>query len=165
MTLPISVFEALKKHNIELFSLEREDLFTFALVTEKPVDLEVLDDVRHAIGDNFGVRNKVAFLSDNVTVNTVGFLKHEEKIEDAVTHPSHYNQGRIEVIEAIEDWRLDFHRGNAVKYIARAGRKDPLKEIEDLKKAIWYIERAIEVLQSSESGKTPCKPNNMKDKK
>lgn len=53
-----------------------------------------------------------------------------------VTHPSHYNAGKIEVIEAIEDWRLNFHRGNAVKYIARAGKKDPNKEIEDLEKAV-----------------------------
>lgn len=52
----------------------------------------------------------------------------------SVNHPSHYNSGKIEVIEAIEDWRLGFHRGNAVKYIARAGKKDPRKEIEDLEK-------------------------------
>ena len=62
---------------------------------------------------------------------------------DAVNHPSHYNMGGIEVIDAIEAWELDFCLGNAVKYIARAGRKDPAKEVEDLRKAIFYIERKI----------------------
>lgn len=66
---------------------------------------------------------------------------------DPVNHPSHYASGKIEVIEAIEDWGLDFPCGNAVKYIARAGKKDKSKEVEDLKKAIWYINRKIKNLQ------------------
>jgi len=61
----------------------------------------------------------------------------------SIDHPSHYNRGKFEVIDVIEDWDLGFHLGNAVKYIARAGSKDPAKEIEDLKKAKWYLERAI----------------------
>lgn len=60
-----------------------------------------------------------------------------------VHHPEHYNTGKIEVIDAIEDWRLDFNAGNAVKYIARAGKKDRDKEIEDLQKAQWYLARKI----------------------
>ncbi len=44
---------------------------------------------------------------------------------DEVNHPAHYNQGKIEVIEAIEDWKIGFHLGNAIKYIARAGRTKP----------------------------------------
>jgi len=62
---------------------------------------------------------------------------------ETVNHPSHYNQGKIEVIDAIEDWHLGFNLGNAVKYIARAGKKDPNKLAEDLLKAKWYIEREI----------------------
>ena len=65
---------------------------------------------------------------------------------DIVNHPSHYTDGKIEVIDFIEDKGLNFHRGNAVKYIARAGKKNPEKEIEDLKKARWYIEREIKRL-------------------
>lgn len=68
-----------------------------------------------------------------------------EKIkDDNVNHPSHYTFGNIEVIDAIEDWGLGYHLGNAVKYIARAGKKDPTKTVEDLKKAIWYLNRYIE---------------------
>lgn len=56
-----------------------------------------------------------------------------------VNHPAHYNVGKIEVIEAIEDWGLGFHLGNAVKYIARAQHKG--RENEDLEKAKWYLAR------------------------
>ena len=63
-----------------------------------------------------------------------------------INHPSHYNTGSIEVIDAIESWQLNFSRGNAIKYIARAGRKDGETEIDDLRKAQWYIQREIERL-------------------
>ncbi len=64
-------------------------------------------------------------------------------IPDPIDHPQHYNTGKIEVIDFIEDQKLGFSLGNAVKYISRAGKKDQSKKIEDLKKAIWYIEREI----------------------
>ena len=69
---------------------------------------------------------------------------------DSVNHPSHYTDGKIEVIDFIEDKKLNFHRGNAVKYIARAGKKNPEKEVEDLKKAAWYINREIERLKNED---------------
>lgn len=62
---------------------------------------------------------------------------------DSVNHPAHYTQGKIECIDFIADKKLNFARGNAVKYIVRAGLKDPSKEIEDLRKAIFYIEYEI----------------------
>jgi Protein of unknwon function (DUF3310) len=62
-----------------------------------------------------------------------------------VDHPSHYGGKRnpYEAIKVIEAWRLDFSLGNAVKYISRAGKKDPTKLVEDLEKAAWYLARAI----------------------
>lgn len=71
-------------------------------------------------------------------------------MNDNVNHPSHYTDGKIEVIDFIEDKGLNFHRGNAVKYIARAGKKEPAKEIEDLEKAVWYLQREIEKLKEKE---------------
>jgi len=71
---------------------------------------------------------------------------------DPVNRPSHYTDGKIEVIEFIEDKNLGFCLGNAVKYIARAGKKDPTKEIEDLNKAKWYIERRIKELKGVQNG-------------
>jgi hypothetical protein len=69
--------------------------------------------------------------------------------DDPVSHPAHYTFGKIEVIEVIEDWGwgLPFCLGNAVKYIARAGRKDPAKLVQDLEKARWYLDRAISALK------------------
>lgn len=68
-------------------------------------------------------------------------------MKDFVDHPPHYNVGKIEVIDAIEDWRLGFHEGNIIKYVARSKHKG--KRAEDLKKAMWYLERLI-VLESSD---------------
>lgn len=60
---------------------------------------------------------------------------------DDINHPSHYNKGKIEVIDFIEDQGLSFHLGNVIKYIARAGSKGD--KLEDLKKARWYLDRYI----------------------
>ena len=63
-------------------------------------------------------------------------------VSNAVEHPSYY-QGKIEVIDFIEDKHLGFNLGNSIKYIARAGKKNPEKLLEDLKKARWYLDREI----------------------
>ena len=62
-----------------------------------------------------------------------------------VNHPSHYQQG-IEAIDVIESWRLNFSLGNVIKYTLRAPYKG--KEIEDLEKARWYLDREIERLKN-----------------
>lgn len=68
---------------------------------------------------------------------------------DAVNRPSHYAEGRkYEPIDVIEDWGLGMHLGNATKYISRAGRKGD--ELEDLKKARWYIDRRISMVEEGE---------------
>jgi hemerythrin-like domain-containing protein len=67
-----------------------------------------------------------------------------ENENKAVNHPSHYNATSIEVIDVIEDWDLNFHLGNALKYVAKAGLKDRSKEVEDLEKAIFYLERYLD---------------------
>jgi hypothetical protein len=68
-------------------------------------------------------------------------------MSDAVNHPSHYTDGGIETIDFIEAKKLPYHLGNAIKYISRAGKKDQNKTVEDLRKAVWYIERYIKVLE------------------
>ena len=64
---------------------------------------------------------------------------------DMVNHPKHYNFGTIEVIDVIEDWQLEYHEGNVVKYVARARYKGT--ELEDLKKARFYLDRKIRILE------------------
>lgn len=66
-------------------------------------------------------------------------------MEEMVNHPEHYNKGKFEVIDVIEDWNLNFNLGNAVKYIARCEHKG--KKEEDLKKAIWYLERELQKIK------------------
>lgn len=85
--------------------------------------------------------------------NIYGNLKTKiggESMSNNVEHPQHY-QNKIEVIEFIEAWNLNFHLGNVVKYICRAGRKDPTTEIEDLKKAMFYLKRWIELNSGQDS--------------
>lgn len=66
---------------------------------------------------------------------------------DPVNHPAHYTSGKIEVADFIADQKLNFDRGNAVKYLCRAGIKDPACEIQDLEKASWYINHEIKTLK------------------
>lgn len=80
---------------------------------------------------------------------------------DLVNHPKHYNQGKIEVIEFIEDQKLGMHLGNAVKYISRAGKKENADLKQDLEKAIWYIRRYMEIEWSRTTGAAPARPNDM----
>jgi hypothetical protein len=63
---------------------------------------------------------------------------------DMVNHPPHYKAGGIETIDFIEAKELGYHLGNVVKYITRADHKG--NKLEDLKKAQWYLSRAIEKL-------------------
>lgn len=72
-------------------------------------------------------------------------------MSDPVNHPAHYTDGKIEVIDFIEDKGLGFCLGNAVKYISRAGKKDSAKTIEDLKKAAWYLNREIQTREAKEA--------------
>ena len=61
-----------------------------------------------------------------------------------IDHPQHYggSENPYEAIKVIEAWNLDFALGNVIKYINRAGKKG--SKLEDLKKAQWYMNRAIE---------------------
>lgn len=63
---------------------------------------------------------------------------------DMVNHPAHYKAGGIETIDFIEAKTLGYHLGNVVKYVSRADHKG--NKLEDLKKAQWYLARAIEKL-------------------
>ena len=79
------------------------------------------------------------------------FMNHEPmktiNVEnDPVKHPAHYTSGRIEVLDAIEEWDLTYGIGNVVKYCARAGKKTTDK-LQDLCKAKFYLDREIEKLQ------------------
>jgi len=66
--------------------------------------------------------------------------------KEAIDHPDHYGGAKnpYEAIKVIRAWDLGFSLGNTVKYISRAGKKDPSKRIEDLQKALWYLKEEID---------------------
>ena len=88
---------------------------------------------------------------ESVEINKIAPATEENVKDDPVNHPSHYTDGKIEVISFIEDKGLieGFCKGNAIKYISRAGKKESAalqideKEIQDLKKARWYLDYLI----------------------
>jgi homoserine dehydrogenase len=65
--------------------------------------------------------------------------------QDNVNHPEHYKTGGIETIDFIEAKNLGYHLGNVIKYITRADHKG--NRLEDLKKAQWYLNRAVSNLE------------------
>ena len=93
----------------------------------------------HACGNYYPALS----ITNESLVNTIT----SETPKETVNHPNHYNIGGIEAIDFIESWDLNFSLGNAIKYIARAPYKND--EIEDLKKARWYIDREIQRLEKN----------------
>ena len=71
-------------------------------------------------------------------------------MKESVNHPQHYGgkDNPYEAIKVIEAWGLDFCLGNTLKYISRAGKKDPQREREDLEKALWYLQRRVAYLKN-----------------
>jgi hypothetical protein len=82
--------------------------------------------------------NEVSFTMIDGVCNT---CLSEENENDEIDWPKHYNTGKIQPIDVIEDWDLDFRLANTVKYIQRHKYKGNAKK--DLEKAIWYIQRYI----------------------
>ena len=66
------------------------------------------------------------------------------------TDPPHYQKGQIQVWDFIADQKLDYFKGNVVKYVCRAGSKSGESELDDLMKAKVYVEKAIELLALSD---------------
>ena len=117
----------------------------------KGVDVEPTDDISvEATDEQIDSKEALQKALDEVReqlLKTKGKLIHMKEVEDVVNHPSHYTDGNIEVMDFIEDKQLNFARGNVIKYVSRAGKKDPNKELEDLKKSMWYLNREIERLE------------------
>lgn len=137
----------------------------------------ILDDISHrnlcgnqVVGWHYSkdwMRDKVVSktIPDDVCqgcLTSLTYNMRDAQPDDNVNHPSHYNQGKIEVIEFIEDQKLGFNLGNALKYICRAGKKNP-NVTEDLRKARWYLKREIELVTSSCENRKPLRPNEMPD--
>lgn len=94
----------------------------------------------HPVGEPYVIYDKSKYTYE-LEDNSIKIVENS----DNVSHPSHYANGwsnGAEVIDLTE--HLSFCAGNVVKYVCRAGRKDPDKHVEDLEKARWYLDREIE---------------------
>lgn len=104
------------------------------------------------IDNTYPERTRPLFLHHEVWMDSSP--KHTfEKIKtkdmsEKINHPPHYGgkENPFEPIKIIEAENLSFHRGNVLKYLLRAGKKD--KELQDLRKAQWYLNREIEILEN-----------------
>lgn len=89
----------------------------------------------------------IEHMSDKELLNTMGkaYGKAMDDKDNMINHPSHYTFGKIEVIDAIDDWQLGFYEGQVIKYVARAKHKE--NELQDLKKAQFYLNRLIKKME------------------
>ncbi|MBC1459693.1 DUF3310 domain-containing protein [Listeria welshimeri] len=77
-------------------------------------------------------------------------LPSEKESKDDIYHPNHYTSGGIEPIQYIQSHNMNYEKGNVIKYITRAGKKEGESEIKDLKKAQNYIQLLIKKLEEEE---------------
>ena len=125
---------------------------------EKSIQEKINDKIKEFNDNQNSIKESIVNLTKEYAPNAYQdildsfYESHDENLEDNchVNHPNHYggSDNPYEVIKVLEKWDLDFHLGNVVKYVSRAGKKDKTKEIEDLKKAMWYLQRKIELLES-----------------
>ena len=108
--------------------------------------------------NKFVNRNVYIHQPDTVTIKTWddedafdgyygGSEDYVQKANDSIHSPKHYTAGKYEVIDVIEDWDLNFRLANTIKYVARHKHKG--KPLEDLKKALWYLQREIDLHESN----------------
>lgn len=115
---------------------------------------EIVQKMRKMIADQtswntaaeFQALQELAQAIQEKFATTPNLIRHmQEKRGDPVERPAHYNQGRIEVIEFLEDQKLPHHEACVVKYVVRARHKG--NELQDLEKAAWYLRRRIQQLK------------------
>lgn len=122
----------------------RDPKFELPTVSHPPLTPDLCDICEHTIAGHDPIRGDCrSYLCGCVLIR-----KDPTSQDDPVNHPAHYTAYKgLEIIDLTE--QMNFNRGNAVKYIARAGLKNPETELEDLEKARWYISREIERLKKN----------------
>ncbi len=134
--------QILKKHGVKFYQVDQHNR-VLTIRTDQPANLELQNAIRDIAPTTWDLC--FGMMVDGGTQGPE--IKPGAPPNDAVNRPSHYTTGKIEVIDFIEDQKFGYHLGNTVKYLCRAGRKDPSKEVEDLRKAAWYLQRRIEKLE------------------
>lgn len=135
------VVKAIEEDYVEVDIVEHDTVISVNQIIQKPYfDSKIYE----------GVLTKI----ENVPCGTIEELYGKERlkldgstiqIKEMVNHPKHYNVGKYEVIDVIEDWELGFALGNAIKYIARCEHKE--NKLQDLKKAVFYLQHEIDKIE------------------
>jgi hypothetical protein len=94
------------------------------------------------IGYYTNCANSLNHLPEITYSDFIASLNHTEQAPDMVNHPPHYTVNGIEVIDVIENYKLNYRLGNVVKYVLRSDLKG--NRLQDLKKALWYLQREID---------------------
>lgn len=132
-----------------------QDLTVIGITNGK--DYVVIDK---GMSETFGSKYYYEIVDDSGVLNVFDAMFFENFINDTfenksenINHPAHYGgkDNIYEAIKIIEHYKLGFCLGNTLKYILRAGKKDPEKYIEDLEKAKWYLERKINTLKENKN--------------
>ena len=131
----------------------------FLEILQKIGELDIVEETRNTL------LSEIKDLRDKVFNNLTDTKEEDNKEHDAVNHPKHYTShaSGVECIEITRHYNFDI--GNAIKYLWRAGLKkeqglsDVEKEIEDCKKAIWYINDHIKHLKNPEFTVNGEQPN------
>ena len=147
----LSEFEGMKYRFVHYVRRKHKNVDDVTKATNVINDINVINDVdsieKIAI-ENYITEADISLDVSDVVIDTIINIEEQKQFDD-VERPKHYTDGNIEVIDFIEDKKLGFCLGNVVKYVARAGKKkdaklsDEEKELEDLKKALWYLKRRI----------------------
>ena len=140
--LPLDIVTRINKLDADIKNLRKEykhapNILKRELRVKNKIDLGICDAIRDWI------KVQPSSVSDGFT---------SEKSAEQL-HPDHYKAGNMDVIAFCHHHSIDFCRGNIIKYVTRAGKKksdNPLKEIEDLKKAKVYLDREIAKLEESQ---------------
>lgn len=135
---------------IERFSDFSYELYSVYPLVEKPDWEKVINYHNEKIAQSLGVTvpEFVALMSRVPVKKTELTGDIVTDVMNAVNHPAHYGGDvTYEAIKVIQAWGLGFELGNTVKYISRAGKKSSADELEDLRKAAWYIEARIKLLK------------------
>ena len=137
-----AAYEMLKK-SLGFNETYEQFLERFGIGRVKYIDPFTLEEVTTRRVDDSGEWKQ--FNHRTISPTTLKAEAEKAKKNDPVNHPSHYTRGSIEVIDFIEDRGLDncMQLATAVKYIARAGYKDPDMYVTDLSKAVWYVMRML----------------------
>lgn len=124
-----------KQQSFEEYQIEADKYYQ---CNEDEIELVTIGQVLQSIYD----------IPPQIKIKEIRSINEDsENNNDPVNHPSHYTSGKIEVMDFIEDKKLNFARGNVIKYVSRAGKKDKDKELEDLRKSSWYLNREIQRLE------------------